>query len=31
MADLNVDKLDAACPHNLPVSSLLKKADQLLG
>ncbi|MFM7129262.1 MAG: aldo/keto reductase [bacterium] len=31
MADLNVDKLDASCPHNLPVSSLLKKADQLLG
>lgn len=30
MADLNVDKLDAACPHNLPVGALMQKADRLL-
>jgi len=30
MADLQVDKLDAACPHGLPVGDLLKKADRLL-
>ena len=30
MADLEVDKLDAACPHGLPVSDLLKKADRLM-
>lgn len=30
MADLKVDQLDAACPHNLPVSALLQKADRLL-
>lgn len=30
MADLEVDKLDAACPHGLPVGALLNKADRLL-
>ncbi|MFM1802141.1 MAG: hypothetical protein RJA81_1493 [Planctomycetota bacterium] len=30
MADLKVDQLDASCPHNLPVSALLQKADRLL-
>lgn len=30
MADLEVDKLDAACPHGLPVGDLLHKADRLL-
>ena len=30
MAELEVDKLDASCPHGLPVSDLLKKADRML-
>ena len=31
IADLNLAGLDEACPHGLPVSDLLRKADSRLG